>query len=899
MVTLESLYNDVKTLMKQFFYDKDEIDENYPYYEYIVGTQTSSTGSWTGVSEKITNLRTGTVIYYKLPYAGNGNATLNLTLADGSTTGAKEVWFWNGQRLTTHYGVNSVIGLIYNGTQWWVINPSNNNNNYYLTNGTYILTGEYINSTSLIGCKKSDGKYYKLASLAGEVLDISHPVYLASGNINSGTNSNAVNLVHPWINIASTKSGFTGTAYQDVYIEGTGYNDGGFTLSSNIVTQILTSGRYYMLVGRAYNTTGMSVNLTTQEVFYYNGSELIPANNVKFTRDLSSGTKIGTLSIDGTSTDIYCEKNTNTTYSPATSIANGLMSSTDKTNLDKTVNRYNGNFISGVETVNKPYLRLFHIQSSESGFSSSHLIFEIIGNNNDRLYAKIRVDMRQNDVNQANSNSTYTITPLEVYGFDLNQLYFGFLDNHTNKKTSLDIFRKVGSWTNFYIRIYDDHLRNGSYQMFTPVANGTESYTTLAEAATTLYNASYTSTSQGGTYAEVTNTVPYTNMNANKFVKRGGTSSQFLKADGSVDGNTYVQTGDSRLSNTRTPTDNTVSTAKIQDSAVTLAKLNNNVIIPEYIEGTHGTTATSTWTGTSNRLTSLNTGQVIYYQMTSAGTSTAVTLNLTFADGSTTGAKNVRYNAATNLTTHFPQNTVLCLVYNGTYWITTEIQNTNNYDRMVSVEQVIAGENLGKSKLIGGKSDGKYYLIKSAVELDINYPVLWTAFGSLNKDSNSNNVYRAYAGVNVTDTVSGKTVVVGEQVYLEGTLNGNVFTVSSNVIVSHSGLTNGKYYIILGMGYSSTNIRFNSFDNTVYHYTTSNGLVPVGYSYNDLLDKPTIPTNTNQLTNGAGFTTATGHNHDSRYLKQTGFSTQEMVITYDDDTTETVKFVTYTSGGSL
>ena len=27
MVTLESLYNDVKTLMKQFFYDKDEIFE--------------------------------------------------------------------------------------------------------------------------------------------------------------------------------------------------------------------------------------------------------------------------------------------------------------------------------------------------------------------------------------------------------------------------------------------------------------------------------------------------------------------------------------------------------------------------------------------------------------------------------------------------------------------------------------------------------------------------------------------------------------------------------------------------------------------------------------------------------------------------------------------------------
>jgi len=36
---------------------------------------------------------------------------------------------------------------------------------------------------------------------------------------------------------------------------------------------------------------------------------------------------------------------------------------------------------------------------------------------------------------------------------------------------------------------------------------------------------------------------------------------------------------DSRLSNTRTPTDNTVSTAKIQDAAVTVAKLNADVFV--------------------------------------------------------------------------------------------------------------------------------------------------------------------------------------------------------------------------------------------------------------------------------------------------------------------------------
>ena len=44
---------------------------------------------------------------------------------------------------------------------------------------------------------------------------------------------------------------------------------------------------------------------------------------------------------------------------------------------------------------------------------------------------------------------------------------------------------------------------------------------------------------------------------------------------------------------------------------------------------------------------------------------------------------------------------------------------------------------------------------------------------------------------------------------------------------------------------------------------TNLGLATVASSgsYADLSNKPTIPSNTNQLTNGAGFTTATGHNH--------------------------------------
>lgn len=202
--------------------------------------------------------------------------------------------------------------------------------------------------------------------------------------------------------------------------------------------------------------------------------------------------------------------------------------------------RYDGEFIGGVGTVNKPFLRLFNITSAQYSSSSSHLIFEIIGNNNDRLYAKIRVDLRQTD----SSGSSFKVTPLEVYGFNLNQLYFCLYKNGLN--TSLDIFRKVGTYVNFYIRIYDDHLRDGTYTMYKPVVNGTESYTTLEDASTNLYNASYTTTQQGHNYDVVDNSLPKTNLIANSFKKNGGTSSEFLKADGSIDNTGTLLTSDEK-----------------------------------------------------------------------------------------------------------------------------------------------------------------------------------------------------------------------------------------------------------------------------------------------------------------------------------------------------------------
>lgn len=80
---------------------------------YIVkGTQTETTGSWTGNID-IDALYDGLTISYYLPRTGSGNASLNLTLKNGTTTGAVPVYATSTTRATTHYGAGSTIILTY------------------------------------------------------------------------------------------------------------------------------------------------------------------------------------------------------------------------------------------------------------------------------------------------------------------------------------------------------------------------------------------------------------------------------------------------------------------------------------------------------------------------------------------------------------------------------------------------------------------------------------------------------------------------------------------------------------------------------------------------------------------------------------------------------------------
>ena len=80
--------------------------------EVIVGTQTAATAAWKGVAS-FSELKDKQQILYWLPVTSASNATLNLTLADGTTTGAKNVYIGGSTRCGTHVAAGNLITMIY------------------------------------------------------------------------------------------------------------------------------------------------------------------------------------------------------------------------------------------------------------------------------------------------------------------------------------------------------------------------------------------------------------------------------------------------------------------------------------------------------------------------------------------------------------------------------------------------------------------------------------------------------------------------------------------------------------------------------------------------------------------------------------------------------------------
>lgn len=149
-------------------------------FMYVIGTQTASTAAWTGVIP-IPELYDGLTIAYYLPYASaaSTNVTLNLTLSNGQTSGAINVYYTGTSRMTTHYGAGSTIILTYfsagaikvSGTATtdarWTHSDYNTNTNTYVTQSNSTITANY--RALMLGYNNSTAPSDLTASVTNQV----------------------------------------------------------------------------------------------------------------------------------------------------------------------------------------------------------------------------------------------------------------------------------------------------------------------------------------------------------------------------------------------------------------------------------------------------------------------------------------------------------------------------------------------------------------------------------------------------------------------------------------------------------------------------------------------------------------------------------------------------------
>lgn len=279
---------------------------------FIVGTQTETTGAWTGNASSVAALFDGLTIRYWLPYAGSGNATLNLTLSDGTATGAINCYYSGATRLTTHYAAGNVLTLTYRSnvsiagstatyTGWWA--DANCNNDTYdrlRYNGPVKCgTAAISASTIIVGM---DGVYHPLK--AGTAFDITYPVLYASSAISANT-TGTKNYLAINFTVTATQS-ISLTSYKPVYIKGNLSGTVFTPISTAPFTQVLpdsADGYVYMLLGIATSTSACYL-LPEHPIYAYTDTFLSRIGGREITGLSVSGQTITYTRADGTSDTI-------------------------------------------------------------------------------------------------------------------------------------------------------------------------------------------------------------------------------------------------------------------------------------------------------------------------------------------------------------------------------------------------------------------------------------------------------------------------------------------------------------------------------------------------------------------------------------------------------------------
>ena len=223
--------------------------------EFIVGTQTATTGAWTGVAG-FSELKDGQQITYWLPQGGSGNATLELTFPDGSTTGAIPCYYSQATRLSTQYVAGNILHLTYREnakynaatiSQGWWADANYNTDTYDRIRSGTIKAKEACPYFRFI--VSDEAGYYLLA--AGKAFDVNKPILWLTSTLTAGGTTTNTYLAYSSIYVKYHLSTFTGVQSASLYLVGT-LSGSQFLPAENYLTctpPTEEDGLTYMLLG--------------------------------------------------------------------------------------------------------------------------------------------------------------------------------------------------------------------------------------------------------------------------------------------------------------------------------------------------------------------------------------------------------------------------------------------------------------------------------------------------------------------------------------------------------------------------------------------------------------------------------------------------------------------------
>ena len=333
-----------------------------PINDIITGTGTAAQDKGSGVSPRYFPAKwtyntgmtatNGDIITIKTP---NGGSDYGVFISIDNGTTYYPISTASTSRLSTHFGTNTYLSLIFrsdgqtnsvfpvaggdsrvnvSGGCWYVINyyDSNTYDRTYMQTRIYaggVGTFQYslcainnnqrmesFTTTSGTGTSKAFNTTAKF---------LYPPVIMyhsSSSNISNGSVISVSTLYEQFpsldlrysCNITSS-AGFT--KYKPVYLECIINSDNTFSPTGNGLTQTLTTGKYYILLGCTYNDSIYQLTLFAQHpVYYYDGTNL---SQIQFTADektklagiaegatkVESSSTNGKIKINGTDTTVY------------------------------------------------------------------------------------------------------------------------------------------------------------------------------------------------------------------------------------------------------------------------------------------------------------------------------------------------------------------------------------------------------------------------------------------------------------------------------------------------------------------------------------------------------------------------------------------------------------------